>query len=68
MENTSHLIWGMVFGAFGLGFFVYGRKQRAVVPLVTGIALFIFPYFIPNVYLLVVVGAFLVALPYFVRI
>jgi len=68
MENTTHLIWAMVFGAFGLGFLVYARKQRAVVPLIIGIALFIFPYFIPNVYMLVVVGSVLVALPYFVRI
>jgi len=68
MEGTSQLIWGMVFGAIGLGFFVYGKKQKAIVPLTTGIALLIFPYFISNVYLLVIVGAVLVALPYFVRI
>jgi len=68
MEGTSQLIWGMVFGAMGFGFFLYGKKQKAVVPLTTGIALIIFPYFIPNVYILVLVGAFLVALPYFVRI
>ena len=58
----------MLFGAIGLGFFVYGTKQKAVVPLLTGIALFVFPYFMPNVYILVIVGAILVVLPYFVRI
>ncbi len=58
----------MVFGAIGLGFFTYGKKQKAVVPLFTGIALFMFPYFISNVYILVIVGVILVALPYFVRI
>jgi len=58
----------MAFGAFGLGFLVYARKQRAVVPLIVGIALLVFSYFIPNVYMLVVVGSVLVALPYFVRI
>lgn len=68
MGDTSQLIWGMLFGAIGLGFFVYGKRQKAVVPLVTGIALFIFPYFVPNVYMLVLAGALLVALPYFVRI
>jgi len=68
MEGTAQLIWGMIFGAIGVGFFVYGKKQKAIVPLTTGIALFIFPYFISNVYLLVLVGAVLVALPYFVRI
>ncbi len=68
MEGTSLLIWGMVFGAIGLGFFMYGKKQKAVVPLCTGIALFMFPYFISNVYMLVIVGVLLVALPYFMRI
>ena len=68
IENSTQLIWGMLFGAIGIGFFVYGKKQKAVVPLFTGIALFVFPYFLSNVYLLVAVGAVLVALPYFVRI
>ncbi len=68
MEGTSLLIWGMVFGAIGLGFFTYGKRQKAAVPLCTGIALFMFPYFISNVYMLVIVGVLLVALPYFMRI
>ncbi len=68
MEGTSLLIWGMLFGALGLGFFTYGKKQKAAVPLITGIALFIIPYFISNVYTLVISGVVLVVLPYFVRI
>jgi len=68
MESTSQLVWGMLFGAIGVGFFVYGKRQKAIVPLVTGIALFIFPYFISDVYVLVLVGAALLALPWFVRI
>ena len=67
MEGTSLLMWGMVFGAFGVGFFMYGKKQKAFVPLIVGIALFVIPYFIPNVYMLVIAGTVLVALPYFVR-
>lgn len=68
MESTSQLLWGILFGSIGFGFFLYGKKQKAIVPFATGIALFIFPYFISNVTLLVAVGAVLVALPYFVRI
>ena len=68
MEGSSLIVWGLVFGVVGLAFFTYGKKQKAIVPLLTGIALFIFPYFISNVYVLVLVGAALVALPYFVRI
>ena len=68
MEGTSLLIWGMVFGAIGLGFITYGKKQKAAIPLFTGIALFMFPYFISNVTMLVIVGVLLVTLPFFVRI
>ena len=68
MQGTSLLVWGVIFGAIGLGFFTYGRRQKAIVPLLAGIALFIFPYFISNVLALVAVGLLLVALPYFVRI
>ncbi len=68
MDSTAQLLWGVVFGAIGLGFFVYGKKQKAIVPLMVGIALFIFPYFISDLYVLVIVGVGLVVLPYFVRI
>jgi len=68
MESASHLIWGMVFGGIGFGFFLYGKKQKAVVPFAIGILLFVFPYFISNVYMLVIVGMVLVVLPYFLRI
>ena len=68
MEGASQLVWGMLFGAVGLGYFIYGKRQMAIVPLVTGIALFVFPYFISNLYLLISVGIGLVALPYFLRV
>ena len=68
MGDTSVLLWGLLFGSIGFGFFIYGKRQRAVVPLCTGIALCIFPYFVTNVYLLVLTGAALMAIPYFIRI
>jgi hypothetical protein len=58
----------LLFGAVGLGFFVHGKKQKAVVPLACGLVLMVFPYFVSNTILLVVTGAALVMLPYFVRI
>ena len=62
------LFWGLLFGSVGLGFFVYGKKQKAVVPMVCGLVLMIFPYFIANTILLVAIGVALIALPYFMRI
>jgi hypothetical protein len=66
--STSLLFWGLLFGSVGFGYFLYGKKQAAVVPLVCGIALMIFPYFVSNALILVVVGIALAALPYFYRL
>jgi hypothetical protein len=65
--NTASLLWGVVFGAVGLGFFVYGKKQNAIVPLACGVALMAVPYFISNLALLIGAGVALVTIPYFVR-
>jgi hypothetical protein len=62
------LLWGLLFGSIGLGYFIYGKKQRAVVPLVCGLALMLFPYFVSNPYLLAGIGAVLSAVPYFLRL
>ena len=67
MDDTTTLIWGVLFGAIGLGFLTYGRRQRAIVPLIAGVALLLIPYFIPNVYLLIAAGAATMAVPYFIR-
>jgi len=66
--STSSLLWGFLFGSVGLGFFMYGKKQQAVVPLVCGVGLMVFPYVVSNLLLLVAIGVALMAIPYFVRI
>lgn len=66
--NESWLLWGLLFGSIGLGFFIYGRKQRAVVPFVCGLVLMVFPYFVSNTLLLVGIGIALMVIPYFIRV
>jgi hypothetical protein len=58
----------LLFGSIGLGYFIYGKKQKAVVPLVCGVALMVFPYLVSNALLLVGIGAVLAAIPYFLRL
>lgn len=65
--TTSLLFWGLLFGSIGSGFLVYGKQQKAVIPLICGLALIVVPYFISNVWLLVAAGVALVAVPYFFR-
>ncbi|MEO8224522.1 MAG: hypothetical protein ABI661_06930 [Gammaproteobacteria bacterium] len=65
--TESSLLWGLLFGSIGLGFFVYGRKQRSVIPLVCGLALMAFPYFVSNTVLVVTIGIVLIAIPWYFR-
>ncbi|MFZ2449797.1 MAG: hypothetical protein WAW36_04675 [Methylovulum miyakonense] len=67
MGSGSELLWGVLFGSVGFGFFIYGKKQSMLVPLVCGLALMVYPYFMPNAVVLVLVGLVLVAVPYFYR-
>ena len=66
--STATLLWSLLFSSVGLGFFLYGKKQARAVPLVCGIALMVFPYFVSNTFLLVGIGAALMGIPYFVRL
>ena len=66
--NTSLLLWSLLFSSIGLGFFIYGKKQKAIVPLFCGLGLMIYPYFVSSTLLLVAIGIALMALPYFVRV
>lgn len=65
--DTATLFWGILFGSIGLGFFVYGKKQQAIVPLISGLGLMLIPYFIANPYFLVGTGILLLAAPFFLR-
>lgn len=66
--SASLLLWGVLFSSVGMGYFIYGKKQNATVPLMCGIALMIIPYFITNVMVMVLLCAALIAVPYFIRL
>lgn len=68
MNDTSQLVWGLLFGAVGLAFLTYGKQQKALIPLLSGIGLLVFPYFVSNLFMLVGIGGVLAALPWFVRL
>ena len=65
--STASILWALLFGSVGSGFFIYGKKQQAGVPLVCGLILIILPYFVSSTLVLVLLGVMLIAVPYFVR-
>jgi hypothetical protein len=68
MGTPAQLFWGVIFGALGSGYFIYGKKQQAFVPLFAGILLCVFPYFIANTFLMLLVGFILTAMPFFIKL
>lgn len=65
--DASTLLLGALFGALGLGYVVYGKRQGALVPLVCGLLLMVVPYFISSSLVLVGVCLTLAVAPYFAR-
>lgn len=66
--SGSLLFVGLVFGAIGTGYFVYGRRQNAIVPLVSGLLLMVVPYFVSDVLGLLAIGALIAAAPFVLRV
>jgi hypothetical protein len=61
MFNSSTLFASLIWGSIGLGFAIYGKKERSVVPLVGGILLMGISYVIASALVMSLVGAALIA-------
>ena len=67
MGDEASIVWSVLFGAIGVGYFIYGRKQNRLVPLLSGVGLMVVPYFIDGATVMVAACVAMMALPYFVR-
>ena len=63
--DGSSLIVGLVVGSVGLGFFLYGRKQRRAPQLVVGLVMMLYPYFVSSVPVTAALAVGLVGLLWF---
>ena len=61
------MLASVLVGSIGLGLFVYGKRQRRVPHLLTGLVLMIYPYFVPSVALMLVIAAGLLGLLYLAK-
>ncbi|CAM4080447.1 amino acid transport protein [Acinetobacter pragensis] len=66
--QTTALLLSVIFSSVGLGYFIYGKKQQQSVPLICGLALMIYPYFIDSAALMSAIGILLIAVPRFIRL
>ena len=65
--NWGAVIANLIFGMIGAVALMYGWKNKAPKPLVIGIVLSVFPYFISNTLLIYVIGIALTAALYYWR-
>ena len=62
----NSLIVGIIAGAVGVGYFIYGKRQAKFTPLLAGILLCIYPYFTDSLLWLSVIGVALAAAPFLI--
>ncbi len=67
MFTASNLFGQILFGAIGMGAFVYGKKAAQFRPMLIGVALMAFPYFIGETWILYTVGTLLTGGLFFFR-
>ncbi len=65
--DTAQLLISMFIGCIGMGYIIYGRKQFKGSALVAGIALCVYPYFVHNLILLLLIGTGIMVVPFFVH-
>lgn len=58
------LLAGVVFGAIGVGYMMYGRREMRIAHLVCGMVLMVFPWFVSNLAALVAIGLVFVIAPF----
>jgi hypothetical protein len=65
--SMGGLFAGIVAGAFGMAYIVYGKRQGKLAPVIAGLLLCIYPYFIDSLLWLAVIGAALLLAPFVVE-
>ncbi len=62
--NTTTLFLGMIFASIGMGYVIYGRKQRHGIALISGVALCVLPYLVSDILLITLMGVGVMVLPF----
>jgi hypothetical protein len=55
--SSANFIGGMLFGSIGFVAFIYGKRMHVWKPMLLGLALMAYPYFVENDIALFAIGA-----------
>jgi drug/metabolite transporter (DMT)-like permease len=65
--SASSLIWSLIISSIGLGYFLYGKKATNIIALISGLILMIYPYFVQNILVSIVLGVALIIAPFIIK-
>lgn len=68
MLDTSYLLISLVFSSIGLGYSIYGKKQKHTVAFYSGVCLMFYPYMVYDPILLFLIGVALMFAPKFIHL
>ncbi len=65
--NWLNIMGGIIFSIIGWYAFIHGKKEKSMRPMVIGIVLMVYPYFISNTLLAFAIGIAMTAALFFWR-
>jgi hypothetical protein len=65
--SAANVIGGLVFGSIGFVAFIYGKRMNLWKPMLLGLALMVYPYFISSDVMMIAIGALGTAGLFFLR-
>ncbi|MFC1617333.1 hypothetical protein ACFL2K_03845 [Candidatus Margulisiibacteriota bacterium] len=65
--SINWIIFSGIFNIIGLVYFIYGKKNGQFFKLLCGITLCIYPIFIKNIFMIIILGIGLSLLPFMIK-
>ena len=67
MGDADTFLWSIIFGAIGAGYFIYGKNMGKLMPMLSGVLLCGFTWFVTDLVTVLLIGTVLTVLPFFFR-
>ena len=68
MILEASIFWSIIFGGVGMGYLLYARQQSNPFAFFSGVVLCVYPYFVDNIFMVLLIGAAVIALPFLLKV
>ncbi|PNU19915.1 amino acid transport protein [Geothermobacter hydrogeniphilus] len=67
MDSSLKIFLDLFVGSLGFAYFIYGKKQRVLIPTLCGVGLMAYPYFVQRMLIYIPAALLLALLPFLIR-